>query len=132
MALSDDMSANYVKMPELFDYNQPRIEEYHSPREWKGTDKALEGVFLALLAADRAQTLQASKRRDLEEANPILGLHPSKGKINGYFGAAALAHMGLAHLLPEPYRNLFQGVTIGIEQQPVRNNYKLGLDAIRW
>ena len=95
--------------------------------------KGLEAVFLALLAGDERQTEQITRDpQHSYETNRLLGKHPSTGAVRNYFAAAALAHMGLTHLLPEPYRKLFQGASIGIEQGPVRNNLKAGLDVVRF
>jgi hypothetical protein len=49
---------------------------------WDTADKILFGSFLALQAADAAQTHYASRHPDrFREVNPLLGSQPSDGKI---------------------------------------------------
>ena len=129
---------DYAKNTNLFDYT-PRDIGYHSEKKWDNADKTLESIFLALMAGDERQT-EAAQRANLPEANPILGEHPSKTKIRSYFAATALAHMGLADLLPSKYRKVLQGLSVGFEGNVVNQNRNLkdskgasiGLDAIRW
>ncbi len=131
------MPANYVKMPELYDYDQAKTEQQNSlaPKDkdkWGLHNYLLEGAYLGLQLADERQTEQIARNHKYRETNPYLGPHPSEKRVREYMAATALAQLGLAYLLPEPWRTMFQGVSIGIEQDGVRNNLKYGVDVMRW
>ena len=100
----------------------------HSFDRWSDADKTREIVYLTLHAADWGQTLDISKNPTLHtEGNPILGEHPSVGRVNSYFVATALLHVGAVHVLPAAWRPAFQYFWIGVEAGVVHHNYKAGL-----
>ena len=94
---------------------------------WTTADNAREAVYLALVAVDWGQTLDLRHRADLQESNPVLGLHPSRSRVNSYFLANALLHPVIAHYLPGPWRAAFQYVSLGVEVGAVSNNARLGI-----
>ncbi len=122
---------DYVRMPELFNYDQPQLVEYHTPEnDWNNLSSLLEGVYLTLHGIDWAQTRYMSRnygKLQRHEANPILGRQPHKDKIDAYFALTGLAHAIAASKLSSPYRELLQGLSIGMEYDPVRTNYNAGL-----
>jgi len=73
-----------------------------------------------------------------EEINPILGRHPSKSKVDLYFGANLLAHWIIADLLPNNAawplvgkvnpRKIFQAATITIQATTVAYNASIGVE----
>jgi hypothetical protein len=96
----------------------------------KTSDKnKLEALYLLLHGADWAQTRTIAKNPDLyHETNPLLGQHPSVGKVNNYFLATGLAHALLADKLPPNLAKLFQYGTIGLETGVAgKNRFKLGI-----
>jgi hypothetical protein len=65
--------------------------------------------------------------RLLEEANPILGHHPSMGKVDIYFPAVMAAHWEADHLMADRWRPWFEGGTIAAELITVVRNRALGI-----
>jgi hypothetical protein len=87
-----------------------------------------EAAYLTLLAIDWSQTRYIAKNPDrFREINPLLGEHPSLGKVNNYFVASALVNIAAVHYLPERYRKPFQYLTIGFEATTVAHNYSIGI-----
>lgn len=95
---------------------------------WTQADTLREGAFLALLWADWRQTREIVARPETYwEINPVLGRHPTAGRVDNYFAAAAFGHVLVALALPPPYRAAFQWVTVGWEADVVYRNYRIGL-----
>lgn len=83
---------------------------------WTTLDYGLQGSFLALTFADWAvtSTAAASHSRPFEETNPILGKHPTQGRLAAYFLGVSAGHTAISMVLPRPWRTVWQGVWIGI------------------
>jgi hypothetical protein len=91
-----------------------------------------EYVFDLALAADLATTLDIRHHADYAETNPVLGRHPSDAKVLAYGILAGVAHYGVTRgmikLGASPRLiDVWEGLTIGVELDMVRNNYSLGL-----
>lgn len=99
----------------------------HDP--WTTQDTILEGLFLAQLAVDRAQTMDIKNHPEKFEYNPLLGVNPSDRRINKYFLTIALVHPMLCYVLPKNARNGFQFVSITVEAYAIGNNFSIGLRA---
>jgi hypothetical protein len=134
--MADDIK--YERRPELFDYNQPRIEEYHSPR-YSNTDKGLLALYEAINAMDWTQTLQGSRHPEKynEERFPtgsanIIGRHPSRDSVNALMGGQSLAVPLIYDKVPENWRKVLLGLLIAAKGSAVKNNQSIGLDAYRW
>lgn len=96
--------------------------------EWRGADTAREAVFLTLYMLDWGQTRTIARHPERRsEANAFLGEHPSAGRVDRYFAVTALAHVGVAYVLPSSWRAGFQYITIGIELSTVNRNRHLGI-----
>jgi len=48
-----------------------------------------------------------------EERNPILGKHPSVGKVDTYMAISTVGNAVIAYTLPHPYRRYWQVGWIG-------------------
>lgn len=96
--------------------------------EWTAADTGFQVAYTALLAADCAQTRYgASHPAKFQEANPMLGDHPSKGKINNACLIAGLGHFGISYILAPGARRLWQAGAIMIEVYTVANNKHVGV-----
>jgi len=96
--------------------------------EWTKEDTYREAAYLALHVADWGQTLEVANHPDeYHETNPVLGSHPSRGRVNAYFIATGILHPVVSYVLPRPYRELWQYGTIGIEIICVGNNAAIGV-----
>lgn len=81
---------------------------------------------LALLG-DWGQTLNIAQHGDrLHEMNPLLGLHPSTGSVNTYFGLASLGNLA-AGALPTTPRHIVRGGLLALELANVLRNRSLGI-----
>lgn len=108
--------------------SQPPLNLRGGEYAWTKTDTAREVVWMALHAVDWGQTLEIARNpRDYSEMNPVLGDHPSVGKVNLYMGAWAVAHPLVSYLLPRTWRDTWQYLTIGVSFTCTANNFNLGL-----
>jgi hypothetical protein len=105
--------------------------------EWTGKDTAWEATYLLLHVADWGQTLYIARHPDqYYEVNPILGKHPSRGRVNTYFALTGLVHVAGAVLLPTKFelfnvkfnpRRAWQFSGIYVEAFVVQHNYRVGI-----
>jgi hypothetical protein len=93
-------------------------------RKWTGIDTGLEITALSLLVVDYIQTTDIVA--DGAETNAIMGSHGQRVGPGLYFASAAVVHVAAAALLPQPYRRIFQGVTIGIQIDGIHSNWQGG------
>lgn len=94
---------------------------------WTTEDSYREAAYLGLLAVDWAQTRSFLRDPKYYETNPLLGSHPSQGKIDAAVVLTGLAHVYIARIIPEKYRAPFQYVSIGIEGGAVVHNFSFGV-----
>lgn len=103
-------------------------------------EKALQGVFLGLGAADWGQTVNFTQnpalRSRMYEVNPLLGRNPSRAKVNTLIPLGLAAHTLGVHALPRPWRNILQMAGLGGETWAVVNNARGGISPVvpwkRW
>ena len=108
------------------------LKNLFNERKWTEEEKNKELLYLLLHGLDWAQTRTIAKNPNkYSEINPILGRHPSTGRVNNYFLATGLGHLGLNDMLNYPqYRKWFQNSTIGLEALITpRNKFKFGIGA---
>lgn len=86
-----------------------------------------ELAFAAVTWIDWQQTHDIANHQGMYELNPLLGRHPSAGRIDRYFAAGLLTHLAVSAVLPSPYRAGFQRASITIECAVVARNAYLGL-----
>ena len=95
---------------------------------WRDIDKTLFVASTALLVADWAQTRYIAKNPDqFYERNPILGKHPSVGKVNAYFAGAIIGNYLLMDYLSPKNRTLYQAGLISVQIVVVGNNKRIGV-----
>lgn len=80
-----------------------------------------------LTVADWAQTRYIAKNpNDYRELNPILGSHPSVGKVNIYFSTVLL--LGTLGISTGYINREFLYFYVGIEGSTVVRNYQVGVE----
>lgn len=95
---------------------------------WTTTDTMLEGTWIILHILDWGQTLDIARNpHRFYEINPILGRHPSVGKVDTYMLLSTIIHPIISYHLPQPYRKYWQYVTISITGGLVIHNFNIGL-----
>lgn len=95
---------------------------------WTTTDTMLEGTWIVLHVLDWKQTLVIARNpHKFHELNPIIGKHPSIGKVNSYMLLSALVHPIISYHLPQPYRSYWQYLTISATGGLVIHNFNIGI-----
>ena len=80
---------------------------------WTRQDVALQATYATLHVLDWGQTRYiADHPREHYERNPILGRHPSRGRVDAYFATTLALHTLVTHLLPA------RAETFGVEWSP--------------
>lgn len=97
-------------------------------RDWSWERSVLQLKGNLLIAADWAQTREATRHPEKSESNIVLGKHPSAKEVDLYMGVSMLVYnMGTAVLLfldsPQPYLDAWQGGWIMVEVHCVDTNY---------
>lgn len=91
-------------------------------------DTVFRGASTALLIADWGQTREAAKHPDKYiETNPILGRHPSLGKVNLYFATGIAINFLAVPLLPGKLAPMFHSGVIMLELKTVLGNRAVGI-----
>jgi hypothetical protein len=86
-------------------------------RDWTGEEKAWLGTAVAFTVTDWATTRDLSRRYNegYYENNPILGKHPSTGRVDLYFISAGLIGYTIADNLDQNRTTFLQmWTTVGI------------------
>jgi len=95
---------------------------------WTTGDTVRESSWVVINTIDWGQTLEMAKNpNEFKEHNPILGNHPSQGRVNVYMASSTLAHIGVSSLLPQNIRPWWQYITIGFSGACVINNLRAGI-----
>jgi hypothetical protein len=92
--------------------------------DWTKGDTAAEVAFGLTMLGDYLQTRQIT--RSGREANPVMGSRGERVSPSLYFPVALALHALVARELPQPYRGIFQVVSIGVEIGVVGRNLHLG------
>jgi hypothetical protein len=95
-------------------------------RSWRTAHVALASAFAAALEIDAAQTREAM-RRGYREANPLLGPHPSTGRVNTYTALAGLTVVGVAAVVPTRLRGWVLGVALAVETVTIAGAVREGV-----
>lgn len=99
-----------------------------SPHKWTKQDIYMEGFWQGLNLIDWGQTRKIAQNPDkFHEVNPILGRHPSVGKVDAYMGASAVAHVIITDWIPPKHRWFWHMVTITCSGLLVNQNFNIGL-----
>jgi hypothetical protein len=93
-----------------------------------------EWVYQGAAFADMLTTLDIARHPNLVEENPLMGQHPSDGRVLGYFAATGVLHYLVTRELvrenvPAPIVQTWEALGIGLEVGMVAHNYSLGLRA---
>jgi hypothetical protein len=97
-------------------------------RAWTGEEKAWLGTAAAFTVADWATTRDLSRRYNegYYENNPVLGKHPSTGRVDLYFVSAGLIGYAIADNLDQNRKTFLQAWT-AVEIFYVNRNLNIGL-----
>jgi hypothetical protein len=95
--------------------------------EWTEKDTIRQSVFTIVDLMDWKQTQDIARHPNLHETNPLLGSHPTNAKINEMLFFTYGVQIGIAYILPENYRAVWQYSSIAWEAIIVGKNRQIGL-----
>lgn len=98
--------------------------------DWSKKDTVRESIYIAVSAADWAQTRYIAKHPSkFRETNSMIGAHPSISKVNNYFVGMIATHALIAELLPNGRaRAGWQIAGIAWETMLVLHNHEIGIN----
>lgn len=108
----------------------------HAFDKWDTTDYSLEAAWFVFHFIDWNQTVQGTSEENFTQINPVLGKHPTRQKVNIWFGLSSLIHIGGTHIAPEHFevfgfdlrpRRTWQCSTITVSSSMSLHNYQVGL-----
>lgn len=96
--------------------------------DWSQADTNRQIGYTVLHMADWSQTRYIARHpKEYHEVNPVLGRHPSVGKVNTYFAVTGLANIWVSGALSPKYRKWWQYFCIGFEGGVVAHNASIGI-----
>lgn len=94
---------------------------------WTPGDTYREVGVIGAIFLDWQSTRYALRQPGFTETNPFLGAHPSRAKLDLMVGMAAIGHVVVTRLIPNPYRKWWQYASIVAEVDSwAMNTYVLG------
>lgn len=95
----------------------------YSPVDFDKTDIALLTTLVVESTFDVMQTRAHLNNGTWQgEADPVLGLHPGALRLWGTYAIAQIVAIGVAKLLPNPYRKIFELLATGFEADIITYN----------
>ena len=93
------------------------------------TTAVLWALMNLAIVADWGQTRYIAQHPQeyYEAFNPVLGAHPSVGKVDAWFIGALAVNNGVMVVLPKKYRPWYAGVVTAVETHFVVRNNSLGI-----
>lgn len=95
---------------------------------WSRHDKLRHTFLTTTLLIDYSQTVYISENTSkYDETNLLLGKHPSKDKVIGYFAASSMTFLYIADKLPTKWRKVYQFIVIAFETFVISHNVRIGI-----
>lgn len=95
--------------------------------QWTEEQKILAAVSMAAMVIDYGQTRSIVGHPTFYEQNPLLGEHPTMGRVNRHFALSALASYLIADALPSEQRTWFLRGLALVQVGVVAHNVSLGV-----
>lgn len=96
--------------------------------EWTEDQKRMGAALAAVSVVDWAQTRYIADNPDrFHETNPIMGRHPSIGRVDRYFATSVLVGAVVLDALPSEYRDYALKAGLVLEVLVVSNNARIGV-----
>jgi hypothetical protein len=105
------------------------VSQLPARTSWTPSHTALAGAFTISLLIDAAQTRALARQgwNGFREANPLLGEHPSVGRVNTYTALAGLTVLGAAAVMPPRVRPWLLGAALAVQAVTIRSSAQQGL-----
>jgi hypothetical protein len=98
----------------------------HADGEWTTQQKVIAAAGLTAAVIDYGQTRYIASKPYLHEYNPLMGRHPSNGRIALNFVALPVISYLIADNLTSEHRTVFLSAVAGVEIGLVGRNAYLG------
>jgi len=95
--------------------------------QWRTEHTALAVASTATITADWLLSVDAVRRGNFNEMNPMLGTRPSVGRLNTYAFAVAAGNLAIGRMLPSRLRTLWFTAITGFESAIVLHQVNIGL-----
>lgn len=95
---------------------------------WSEDQLRMGAALAAATVVDWAQTRYIADNPDrFHETNPIMGRHPSIGRVDSYFATSILVGAVVLDALPSEYRDYALKAGLVLEVLVVSNNARIGV-----
>lgn len=95
---------------------------------WSEDQLRMGAALAAVTVVDWAQTRYIADNPDrFHETNPIMGRHPSIGRVDRYFATSVLVGAVVLDALPSEYRDYALKAGLVLEVLVVSNNARIGV-----
>lgn len=95
---------------------------------WSEDQLRMGAALAAVTVVDWAQTRYIADNPDrFHETNPIMGRHPSIGRVDRYFATSILVGAVVLDALPSAYRDYALKAGLVLEVLVVSNNARIGV-----
>lgn len=95
---------------------------------WSEDQLRMGAALAAVTVVDWAQTRHIADNPDrFHETNPIMGRHPSIGRVDRYFATSILVGAVVLDALPSEYRDYALKAGLVLEVLVVSNNARIGV-----
>lgn len=96
--------------------------------KWTKADMNYQVAYTVLHLIDWGQTRYISKHpNEHYEINPLIGKHPSIGRVNTFMISSLILHTGISYLLPSKYRRMWQISTGTVKSGLIIHNDSIGI-----
>lgn len=99
--------------------------------EWTRDDTVVQGILVATVIADGIQTARIQDHPNIVEdgtiARAFMGSNPSTSDVVIYMATLSVFQYGVARLLPEGWRRIWQVGNIWRHGQAVNHGHQIGL-----
>jgi hypothetical protein len=95
--------------------------------QWRTEHTVLAVASTATITADWLFSVNAVRRGNFDEMNPILGTRPSIGRLNTYNFVVVASNLAIGRMLPSRLRTLWFTAITGFESAIVLHQVNIGL-----
>jgi len=95
--------------------------------QWQTEHTILAATSSATIAADWLLSVDAVRRGNFDEMNPLLGPRPSVGRLNTYNILVLGGNLAIGRVLPSKLRTLWFMAVASFESAIVLHQYNIGL-----
>lgn len=95
--------------------------------QWRTEHTVLAVASTATITADWLFSVNAVRRGNFDEMNPILGTRPSIGRLNTYNFVVVAGNLAIGRMLPSRLRTLWFTAITGFESAIVLHQVNIGL-----